>query len=58
MADDDFWSDEDTKKKPLENDTLTPIVEVPSSEISSATNTARSDVTDTTEAEDVTPRNE
>ena len=27
MADDDFWSDEDTKKKPLESDTLTPIVE-------------------------------
>ena len=58
MADDDFWSDEDTKKKPVENDTLTPIVEVPSSEISSATDTARSDVTEATEADDDTPRNE
>ena len=62
MADDDFWSDdEDSKRKTtttptaIDNDTLSPIVEV-SSEASSAVNTARSDATNATE--DDTPRNE
>ena len=56
MADDDFWSDGEDKKKPAtSDDALAPIVEV-SSETSTATNTARSDATDATE--DATPRNE